>query len=340
VGFSAPTALAAIAFEHYMLSVFPALPAHGIAPGVIVLATAVYLTRVEIGSTFLATFTYIKLLALLIVSVALMTVFCGESPRFTPASNDLSTLVSAPFAISLVYVMYAYSGWNASTYIVNEIRSPQVNVPRSLILGTLVVACLYVMVNAGFLISTPTEAYAGRVEVAVIAARFAFGLPGAVMVSLLIGMGLISTVAALTWSGPRVSQMMGQDFPALSVLARTSHTGTPYVAVVVQACIALLMIATSSFEPIMVFMQFVLILSSMLTVSAVVWLRFRRPEMERPFRVPLYPLPPLLFCGVSMLMLVYTAKERAKESLLGFGLVGLGLLVYLACRRASSRPPR
>jgi len=333
VGFAAPATLAAIAFGEYFSKAFPELNANGLAAGVILVSGAVYVARIEVGSGFLNLFTLVKLCLLAVFVAAGFTLATSQPVLFVPRSGDPRLVLSGSFAVSLVYVMYAYSGWNASTYIVNDLKNPQRTVPISLLMGTLLVTVLYVTANAAFLLSTPMDELSGKIDVGMISATKLFGATGGRWMAIAISIGLVSTVAAMTWSGPRVMQMMGEDYPVLSVFARTSRHGIPYVAVVWQTAIALVLLATSSFEVIMVYIQFVLILMSLLTVSAVFWLRCKEPELPRPYHTWGYPITPLIFCAFSIYMLIYVFCERPKESLLGFATIIVGGVLYLAIRR-------
>src|SRR5438105_282806 len=113
--------------------------------------------------------------------------------------------ISGPFAISLVFVMYSYSGWNAATYIVGEMHDPQRSLPRSLLVGTSIVIVLYVALNGLFLYATPIDQLAGQIDVAVVAGKHIFGDLGGRIVGALICLGLVSSINAMMWSGPRVT---------------------------------------------------------------------------------------------------------------------------------------
>src|SRR5262249_23715323 len=130
---------------------------------------------------------------------------------FFPAPGDTITIFGAPFAVALVYVMYSYSGWNAAAYITGEIKQPGNNVPRSLLVGTGVVIVVYVLLNAIFLATTPTQELKGQIEVALIAGKHIFGANGGRVAGAVICLGLISAISSMTWIGPRVSMSMGED---------------------------------------------------------------------------------------------------------------------------------
>ncbi len=156
--------------------------------------------------------------------------------RFCQAARS-ALIVSTPFAISLYWVMYAYSGWNASTYIVGEVRDPARTIPLSLGLGTLLVTVLYLGINAVFLRTTPAAEMIGKQEVGLIAGVHIFGEAGGKVMAVFIALGLISAVSAMMWIGPRVTVAMGEDLRALSWLARRNARGIPIRATLVQFAI-------------------------------------------------------------------------------------------------------
>ena len=169
VGFAAPTALAAMAFGVYFKSIMPGVPP--LLPGLAVvwIISLVHLRGMQYGSAFQNLWTALKLL-LIVGFLAAGLLFGDPQPiSFAPSASDLTFITSVPFAISLVFVMYSYSGWNAATYIIGEIQEPNRSLPRALFLGTLIVIGLYVGLNAVFLTVTPIQELAGQLDVAMIA---------------------------------------------------------------------------------------------------------------------------------------------------------------------------
>jgi basic amino acid/polyamine antiporter, APA family len=330
VGFAAPIALAAMAFAAYFKGVVPGAPsALLLALGITWTVSLIHLAGLRFGSSFHNVTTILKIV-LILSFIAATFAFAEPQPiSFLPQATDLEHLTAAPFAISLVFVMYAYSGWNASTYIVDEIQQPQRNVPRSLFAATLIVMLLYVGLNAAFIYSTPIAKMAGQVEVALIVGTHVYGETGGRIVGTLICFGLISAISAMVWIGPRVTKVMGEDLPLLSVFSRSSANGSPTAAIMLQVCIVTLLILTQSFEGVLEFIQFSLTLSSFLTVLGVIVLRFTQPNLERPYKVWGYPFTPVIFLGITGFMLVYLLIERPLQSLGGLALLTIGLLVYV-----------
>ena len=329
VGFSAPIALAAMAFGEYFKGIVP-----GASPLLLGLAAAWSISLVHLGgihhsSTFQNVSTIVK--GALIVGL-IITGWMFGTPQpisFSPTTSDVSYITSAPFAVSLVFVMYAYSGWNAATYIAGEIREPHISLPRSIIAATLIVISLYVALNAVFLYTTPISEMAGKLDVGLIAGKHIFGEAGGKVVGALICIGLVSSISAMTWIGPRVTMTMGKDYKMLSPLARTSGDGVPVIAILLQLAIVSALLLTQSFEAVLDTIQFSLTLCSFLAVLGVIVLRLRAPDLPRPYRTWGYPLTPFIFLAVTSFMMYHLIVERPLQSFAGFAIMLAGLAVYL-----------
>ncbi len=267
VGFAAPIALAAMAFGGYFHSVMPGAPPLLLGLAAIWLAALVQLCGLRAGGLFHNLWTALKLA--LIVAFIIGGFVYGDSQAiaFTPGPGDFRLVASAPFAISLVFVMYSYSGWNAATYIAGELRDPARNLPRALFAGTAIVIVLYVLLNAVFLTSTPMAELAGQIDVAVVSGRHLFGDWGGRFVGAVISLGLISSISAMTWIGPRVTMTMGEDMPVLRLFSRKSRHGVPAVAIIFQLLVSNLLLLTGSFEKVLDFIQFSLMFCSFFTVA-------------------------------------------------------------------------
>ncbi len=331
VGFSAPIALGAIAFGRYVEAAVPELP-HGKAAFVIVLALAGIhgiTTRMSGGFQILAT----AFKASLVVGFLVVGWILAPGADFAPRPGDAALIGSGSFAVSLMFVLYAYSGWNAAVYIAGEVRDPGRILPRALALATLAVTVLYVSLNAMFLASAPMGEFAGKVEVGEVAARHLFGESGGRWMSIIIGLGLVSSLSALTFAGPRVAQVAGEDFPALRWFASKSRGGVPLRALVLQTAIVLVVIGLATFEEVLISAQFALIACSSLTVAGLFVLRLREPALPRPFRCPGYPLVPAIFLLAGIFTLGYAVLTRPAEALAGIITLASGLVLYFAVGR-------
>jgi len=328
VGFAAPVALAAMAFGQYGKAILPDAPPLVLGLGVVWVVSLVGLFGLRHSSRFQMTWTVAKvalILGLLIAGFALAT---PQPISFAPSGADVSHVMSAAFAISLVFVMYSYSGWNAATYITGEMQDPQRSVPRSLLVGTTIVIVLYVALNALFLYATPIGQLAGQLDVAVIAGKAIFGDLGGRIVGALICIGLVSSINAMMWIGPRVTTTMGEDIPMLRIFARRSASGVPATALLFQATVATAMLLTQSFEAVLEFIQFSLLSCSFLAVLGVIKLRITRPDLPRPYRAWGYPVTPIIFLSVTAFMMYYLISERPLQSLIGVLMMASGLALY------------
>ncbi len=328
VGFAAPVALAAMAFGEYAKPLLPGVSPLALGIGVTWLVTIFHLSGVRYGSAFQNISTVVKLILIVIFIVAGLAVGTPQSISFAPATGDFGQIMSAAFAINLAFVMYAYSGWNASTYIIGEIHDPNRTLPRALFAGVSIVLVLYVALNAVFLYTTPVEQFAGKIQVAMIVGEHIFGARGGSIVSALICLGLISSISAMMWIGPRVTMVMGEDFPLLRIFARKSKYGVPSFAIGLQLVIANLLLATQSFEAVLDFIQFSLTLCSFFAVLGVIVLRFTKPAQPRPYRTWGYPVTPIIFLSVTFFMMYYLLINRPLQSLSGVVVMLAGLVIY------------
>ena len=356
VGFAAPIALAAMVFGEYLKA---ALPPHaldfiatlGIAPEkfplalsllVVWLNSIIHFAGIRRGSAFQDLFTALKVALILAFLICGFFVKNHEPVTFLPRAQDWKMIGSGAFAVSLVYVMYAYSGWNASTYIVSEIRNPQRNVPRSVFLGTLVVLVLYVALNAVFLYTTPMREMAeaaaqDKPNVASLAGVHIFGEAGGRVMNALICIGLISTISSMTWIGPRVTVAMGEDFPALRWLSIKTKNGIPRVALAVQLLITNALLFTSTFAQVTNYITPALTFFSFLTVLGVIALRRWQPDLPRPYKTWGYPWTPIIFLAVSAWMLFHATRSQPKETAAALTTLLAGAVVYFASAKAGSR---
>jgi basic amino acid/polyamine antiporter, APA family len=247
---------------------------------------------------------------------------------FAPSASDINFMTSVPFATSLVFVMYSYSGWNAATYIIGEIKEPNRSLPRALFLGTLIVIGLYVGLNAVFLTVTPIQELAGQLDVAMIAGTYLFGEVGGRIVGMLICLGLVSSISAMMWIGPRVTMTMGEDMPLLRAFSRRSDKGVPANAIIFQLVISTLLLATQSYAAVLEFVQFSLTFCSFFTVLGVIKMRITHPNMPRPYRAWGYPVTPIVFLTVMLWMMYYLVLNQPVQSLAGFAVMLSGVAIY------------
>jgi APA family basic amino acid/polyamine antiporter len=338
IGFAGPAALAAMTFAAYATSILEVAPSdwleRALAVGLVLVLTIVHAGKRRNSGGVQVIFTALKVAVIVGFCLAAYLFLDEPQPiRFLPSEGDGSLFTDSAFAISLIYVSYAYTGWNAATYLSSELENPQRTLPAILLTGTLVVTLLYVALNFIFLYAAPVDELRGQVEVGLIAAKAAFGEVGGRFAGLVLAMLLISTVSAMLMAGPRVLQVMGQDFHGLRIAARVNKDGIPNTAIVIQSVLAVFFIMTSSFESVLLFAGFTLALNSFVTVLGVFVMRWRQPDLERPYRTFLYPLPPLVYLALMGWTLWFVLVNRPVEGLFGLGAIASGLVVYLLLRR-------
>jgi APA family basic amino acid/polyamine antiporter len=335
VGFSAPIAASALAFSFYLGRVFPGAPALALAVALVVGLSCLHAWHVTAGGRFQVVVTSAKVLLIAgLIGAGLVRVDLGSLAA--PAATSLTDALMAPqFAVGLVLVSFAYTGWNACIYVAGELGNPRRNIPLALTAGTVVVTLLYVGLNLVFVAAAPPSDLAGVVEVGHVAAAALFGAPGGRALSALIAAGLVSSLSAFIMSGPRVYEAMGQAYPALRFLAGRGRGGNrgPIAAIVLQAVVALALLATASFEALLTYIGFTLSLSAALCVIGLFVLRIREPQLERPYRVTGYPVTPLVFIGLMLWMIWHAIGEAPRVALAGLATLLLAGVAYLLVRR-------
>lgn len=328
VGFSAPIAAAALALGMYIKEVYPSLSPVFVASSVVIVFTIINSVDVGVGSYFHNFFTVLKILIIFIFCCTGLVWGKAQPVHIVPSYHDLSCICSSAFAVSLVFIAYAYSGWNAATYITSEIENPARNLPRSLLSGTALVIVIYILINYIFLYTIPPHELPGP-TVGAVAAKNIFGPIGGKIMSLTISIVLLSTISSMIIAGPRVTKVMGEDMPLLGVFAITTQNGVPMYAMLLQLVISLFFIITATFDQVLTYIGFTLTLFTALTVLGVFVLRGKNPNLPRPYRAWGYPLTPALFLLLNGWMLVFLLKDKPKESLAGFATVLAGLVLYV-----------
>ena len=336
VGFAAPTALAALALGSYVHRALPQVPAAGAAVIALILVTGGHLFTLKASARLQTVSTSLKLVLISgFIVVAFWKTGHGDIRWEIRPQEDLEIIANPAFAVALLFVFYAYSGWNAAVYLLEELEDGRRTVARSLVWGTLLVMGLYVLLNAAFLKAAPVADLAGVTEVGHVAAQALFGEEAARWFSGLLSLGLVATVSALVWAGPRVLHVMGRDFHVLRLLAARNRHGVPVAATLILSGMALAFVLTGSFSQLLTYTQFALTLCAFLTVFGIFIVR-RRPATEGAFRCPLFPLPPLVFLAMTGFVMVRSLVAEPGPTLAGMATVMLAWLGYFPLKGSKS----
>ena len=308
--------------------------------GVIFLFAAINIVGVQLAAKLQNWLTAFKLGVIAIFLIAAFGLGHGDWSHFQMATTRSSThALSAQFAVSLVFVMFAFSGWNAASYVAEEIKDPQRSLPLALLLGVGLVALLYVALNVAFIYALPLGAMKGVVAVGAASSDVLFGSRIGHFFSAAMAGALLSSISAMSLVGPRVYYAMGQDgcFPAGAAQV-SPRWGTPVKAILYQSIMAAIMVLTGTFESLIYYIGFSLILFPAIAVAGL--LRLRKRPAFRKLRVMNwgYPTIPLLFVGVSVWMLVWTFVLRPRESTLGLVTILCGAIFYRWRLRRSVTP--
>jgi len=329
VGFAAPATLAAIAFASYLQTVFPSIPINHTAAAMVILFTLIHASSLRLAQASHNLFTAFKILLIILFIIASYWAVDTQNISILPQLSDIPIIASPGFAVSLIYVSFAYAGWNAAIYVVGDIENAKKNLPIALLVGTLLVILLYVPVNYVFLKTVAMDKLAGQIQIGGLSGISIFGETGGLIMSLVIAFLLISTVSGHIFVGPRIIQVMGEDYKVLSFLKKKSKQNIPVNGFIVQIVVILIFLYTSTFEQIMVYSGFTLNILSTLTVAGVFISRWRHKHLDRPYKTWGYPFTPAIFLIVSIWTLTYVFIERPAESLIGLTITGLGTLLYL-----------
>jgi APA family basic amino acid/polyamine antiporter len=335
IGFAAPSALAAMAFGHYA-GTFADVAAVPVAVVTIVLIAAFHAFSVRLGQRFHVVTTAVKLAVIVVFCAAGVIVAPVDGSSVAPSASGWEEIFSPAFAVSLIYVSYAYSGWNAATYVASEVRNPQRVIPSALLHGTLVVTALYLLLNYVFLRTIPPAELVGKLEVGALAAAHIFGAIGGLLISVMICVLLVSTISAMVMAGPRVLQVAGEDLPGLRPLAVRTRGGAPLRAIILQQLLAIVFVLTDSFEVVLSYAGFTLNLIALLTVAGVFVLRHTAPDLPRPYRVWGYPLTPAVFILLNIVILVFVLQARPVAGGAGLLTILVGLALALLHKRNQS----
>jgi APA family basic amino acid/polyamine antiporter len=347
-GFSAPIASSALAISAYLAYFSPALSAEAgsvidlgiiqirlggatvLACGIVAIFTAANVVGVSQVAALQNVLTGTKLTVVAAFLLMGFAIGGGDWTHFSQTTERTSTTsLAAQFATSLVFVYYAYSGWNAAVYVAEEIRDPERTLPIALVLGTLGVTGVYVGLNVLYIYASPLGELKGVFAVGAKAASSLFGERAGGLFSGAMAVGLLATVNAMSMIGPRVYYAMAQNGAFLAAAAQVHpRWKSPWIAVLAQGVCCCVLILTGTFESLIYYIGFTLFFFSALSVLAIFKFR-KRPGWKRsPWVSVAYPVIPLAYVVMNVWVFVFFVQERRWEALWSLLTVLAGALIY------------
>lgn len=355
VGFSAPIAAAAIAFTIYLFQALgivvddPYVLRLGniklfhISPNVIVATVMVFAISLlhfhslRLGSRFQNAFTIFKVLLIVLFAGAAISFGNGSTEHFALHAKPADGLAER-FAISLIFISFAYSGWNAAAYLGGEIKRPGKTIPLALFGGALFVTLLYLVLNIIYVYALAPSQMSGAVDVGAKAAITLFGSDISRIISAAVAIGLLSVLSAMIQTGPRVYYAMSKDglfFSLFGKISRSHHT--PAYSIFLQAGIAIVMVITASYDKLLLYIGFTLSLVALLTVAGMMRLRRRLPLAGKVYQTFGYPFTPLFFILGNLWIIYFSIKSRPIPALAGLGTIAAGLFVYFLFKQRQEK---
>jgi APA family basic amino acid/polyamine antiporter len=344
VGFSAPIAASAMGFSEYFCRAVPASAElmnevwlkKIISISIILIFTFIHYRGIKAGAKIQNLLTILKVL---LIGVLLVAGFSSAEGTFSNFSRE--KLSNPGFAgwktigLSLMWIMFAYSGWNASTYLGAEIKNPTKILPRSLIYGTGIVIVIYLALNVLYVYGINPEQMKGVISVGGLAMGNLFGKSAEVLFSLLIGFALFSSLSAFIIIGPRVYYSMAKDGLFFKSVARIHPKfQVPSNSILLQCIIACILALSGSFEQILTYMGFALGIFPILTVMGVFKLRSNN---SGSIHLPGYPVTQIVYVAAGIMMLVLSFMERPVESSIALITVIVGIPAYYIFKRYSKK---
>jgi APA family basic amino acid/polyamine antiporter len=306
--------------------------------GIVLLLSGLHCLGVRQGTVTQNILTIAKIGALLGIIVLGAFFGNGNTSHFEPLFDWEKIGNSSLFGAAFIPVIFAYSGWNAVTYIAGEVENPDKNLPRALMYGVLIVIALYLAINAVYIYAVPVTEMKGALRMSEVATTALFGYKTSAWITGIITVSILGALNVVTMIGPRIYYAMAKDGVFFERLTYVHpNFGTPTKAILLQALWSCLLILTNTWGTLFTYVSVVITLFSAFTVGSVIVLRFKRPELKRPYRLWGYPLVPILFVLVHLWIVWGSVTEKPKESLIGLLIVCLGIPAYLIWRSKSQK---
>ena len=333
VGFSAPISLAALAMGKY-LNIFGFELGKEFAIAMILIVAIFQSFSLNLSSKFQNIFTILKVVFI----IFLIAIGFYYTPEIQPNailfdSSWKGELLLPAFATSLVYVTFAYTGWNSASYIVEEINQPKKNLPKALFIGVIFVTISYVLLNYVFLKHASSTALSGQENVANISFANLLG-NNVKWVSCFIALQLIATISGYLWIGSRLTQATARENKLWSFMAKENKNRIPVRAIWVHTAISILLIFSGDFEVIFTYTSFVL---QILATLAVCTAFFIKQDELTIIKSKFFYVLPALFLAFSLYICYFVLMQKPKESLFGLGIIALGIILFYFDKRIENK---
>ena len=339
VGFTAPVAASALAFSEYLVRTLPDAGGmeeigyikKAIAVGIILVFTIIHYKGLRSGSKVQNLLTILKIGLILVLVIVGFVFGSGSFEHFNVQMKVADGWAGfRTMGLALMWIMFAYSGWNASTYVGSEVLNPVKNIPRSLISGTLFVTLIYLLLNTLFVYAVPAGEMKGVISIGGLAANNLFNHTLDQLSSLFIAVILLSAISVLTIIGPRVYYAMAESGHFFGIAKRINRSNVPGISILLQSGLAIVFVVSGTFDQIITLLSFSLGIFPIMAVLGV--FKIRRSGQSK-MKSPLYPLPQLLFIVSSLAILVLAYLERPVESSIALGVIVAGIPSYFILKR-------
>ena len=329
---TASIAAVGVAFSEYLRFFFPItdVSIKGIAVATIVLLTIINILDVKSGARFQNVFTISKLGAIFGIIILGLVMEGGSNQNLSPFFSDQSfTELVGPLGLAMVSVLWTFDGWIFITYVAGEVKNPGRNIPLSLIFCMLIVVTVYLLLNYVLIYTLGFTGMNGSDLVVSDAASVFLGNKGAAIVTLIILISLIGANNGFVLTSARINYAMAKDklffYQASQIHPRFK---SPSNALIIQCVWASLLTFTGTFNQLITYIIFASWIFYGMSAGAVIILRNKKPDMERPYKTPLYPWIPIIFILFAIFLTINTIIEAPRDAAIGAGIILAGLPMY------------
>jgi len=329
---TASIAAVGVAFSEYLRFFFPItdLSIKGIAVATIVLLTIINILDVKSGARFQNVFTISKLGAIFGIIILGLVMEGGSNQNLSPFFSDQSfTELVGPLGLAMVSVLWTFDGWIFITYVAGEVKNPGRNIPLSLIFCMLIVVTIYLLLNYVLIYTLGFTGMNGSDLVVSDAASVFLGNKGAAIVTLIILISLIGANNGFVLTSARINYAMAKDklffYQASQIHPRFK---SPSNALIIQCVWASLLTFTGTFNQLITYIIFASWIFYGMSAGAVIILRNKKPDMERPYKTPVYPWIPIIFILFAIFLTINTIIEAPRDAAIGAGIILAGLPMY------------